>query len=65
MRGCIGKPAERIPIVIRIPKWGSVAGAGTGLSDEAMLGLGDIIIPALSAALMWRFDLAAGARLHA
>jgi hypothetical protein len=26
-----------------------------------MLGLGDIIIPALSAALMWRFDLAAGA----
>ena len=44
--------------VIRMPKWGAshpLAG-----HEEAMLGLGDIIIPALSLAMFWRFDLAAG-----
>lgn len=56
-----GTPAERIPIVIRMPKWGGTAGAGTGVAgDEAMLGLGDIIVPALSLAMFWRVDLAAG-----
>ena len=41
--------------VIRMPKWGGTAGAGTGVAgDEAMLGLGDIIVPALSLAMFWR-----------
>ena len=52
------KPAESIPIVIRMPRWGD-DGSG-GVRSESMLGLGDIIIPALSTALLWRFDLAAG-----
>ena len=52
------KPAESIPIVIRMPRWGD-DGSG-GVQSESMLGLGDIIIPALSTALLWRFDLAAG-----
>ena len=43
-----------------MPKWGSVHRPGQGGYDEAMLGLGDIIIPALSLAMFWRFDLAAG-----
>jgi signal peptide peptidase-like protein 2B len=59
-RGVPADPAsnklpESIPIVIRMPRWG----AG-GSSSESMLGLGDIIIPALSTAMLWRFDLAAG-----
>ena len=53
------KPAESIPIVIRMPRW-DFDDDQPGQHAESLLGLGDIIIPALSAALLWRFDLAAG-----
>jgi hypothetical protein len=51
------KPPESIPIVIRMPRWGGASGSG---NTESMLGLGDIIIPALSTSMLWRFDIAAG-----
>ena len=51
------KPQESIPIVIRMPRWSGASGSG---NSESMLGLGDIIIPALSTAMLWRFDIAAG-----
>lgn len=51
------KPPESIPIVIRMPRWGGASGSG---KTESMLGLGDIIIPALSTSMLWRFDIAAG-----
>lgn len=53
---------EAMPMVIRMPHLGGGGSGSTG-SSESMLGLGDIIVPALSTALLWRFDVAAGVPL--